>query len=151
MGNVCLLILKLGFQNHSLNILLVNFVNGILALLRDNANKTHMHHTQDYFKDIQWFLQFLPRFNGVVFINKGYLEHNETLCIYASLTGIVGVRRDRVYASPFLDFPGFDLKSFILRWLMLNNEVVDALLRLYSEHQLAPALIRETASSYIWG
>ena len=86
------------------------FVNRVLALLRNNPKKEYIHLTQDFFKDIQWFVNFLPRFNGLSFIDKEYIENSETLCIDASLTGVGGVWGNRVYASPIIGIPGFELK-----------------------------------------
>ena len=105
------------------------FVNRILALLRDNANKAYIHLTQDIFRDIQWFIHFLPRFNGVVFINKDDLEDNETLCIDASLTDIGGVWGNRVYAIPILDIPDFAFK--IVHLEMINILIT---IRICSKH-----------------
>ena len=55
------------------------------------------------------------------------MEYNETLCIDASLTGIGGVWKNRVYASPILDIP--DLK--IVHLEMINILIA---IRIWANH-----------------
>ena len=46
------------------------FINHMLALFRNNYDKKRIHLTAEFFKDLAWFLSFLPQFNGISFITK---------------------------------------------------------------------------------
>ena len=53
------------------------FINRILSLFKTNPHKSRIQLTQDFFRDIQWFLKFLPAFNGVTF-SENLLSQNWT-------------------------------------------------------------------------
>ena len=76
------------------------FVNGILELFRNNSCNRKIHLTPDFHKDIQWFLAFLPSNNGVSYITKTEVDHDQTLFLDACLTGMGAVWRNGVYATP---------------------------------------------------
>ena len=59
------------------------FVNRILELFRNNSHSRKIHLTPDFYKDIQWFLAFLPSYNGVSYITKTEMDHNQTLFLDA--------------------------------------------------------------------
>ena len=94
------------------------FINRILHLFRTSAGKRRIKLTPEFFLDIKWFQKFLPDFNGITFFHKQSLPHQETLHLDASLTGLGGIWSNRVYSSPILDIPGFDLK--IVHLEMIN-------------------------------
>ena len=60
-----------------------------------------------FFKDIDWFLTFLPHFNGRTFFNKGITHVAHDLFLDACLSGVGALWKDRVYASPVQDIPNF--------------------------------------------
>ena len=74
--------------------------------------------TEDFHKDLSWFLVFLPRFNGVTYIKKLEIPHIRTLHVDASLTGLGGVSKNDVYATPIFNIYQRDLK--IVHFEMLN-------------------------------
>ena len=40
------------------------FINHILTLFREHSHRTHIKLTEDFYKDIQWFVTFLQAFNA---------------------------------------------------------------------------------------
>ena len=94
------------------------FVNHILSLYRENGYKKRIRLTADFMADIDWFITFLPHFNGVTFFNKTPIPENNTLYLDASLTGMGTMWANRVYATPVFQIPNFDLK--IVHLEMLN-------------------------------
>ena len=48
------------------------FVNRILATFRQNPQNHKFPVSAEMKQDIQWFLQFLPKFNGVTILKKTY-------------------------------------------------------------------------------
>ena len=87
-----------------------SFVNRIAATFRANSHKQRIKLDQEFFKDIQSFLKFLPAFNGITFFDKNPIEKQETLHLDASLTGLRAIWNDRVYITPIMQIPGFPLK-----------------------------------------
>ena len=75
------------------------FVNRILALLRENFDKKQIKLTTSFYRDIDWFLAFLPKFNGVTYMSPLIGPEHDHLYLDACLTGLGGLWRDRVYAS----------------------------------------------------
>ena len=94
------------------------FINRILALFRRNSNKARIYLDEEFHKDIAWFLEFLPTFNGITYFKKLEVDSNQILFLDASLTGLGGVWRHRVYATPVRQIPGFNLT--IVHLEMLN-------------------------------
>ena len=94
------------------------FINRILDLFRINSHLRRIHLTSDFQKDIQWFLEFLPSFNGVCYISKPSIDDSQSVFLDASLTGMGAVWRDRVYATPIHNCP--DPKFTIVHFEMLN-------------------------------
>ena len=94
------------------------FINRMLNLLRTNSHRNRIHLDQEFFRDLNWFLKFLPGFNGVTCIGKETIPEDHTLHVDASLTGLGGVWANRVYASPIIQLTQFDLK--IVHLEMLN-------------------------------
>ena len=95
------------------------FINRMLTLFRNASDKRRIHLNSDFHKDLAWFLAFLPRFNGITYINKPNLPYNHTLHIDASLTGLGGIWNNQVYATPIFDIYGMDLKIVHLEMLNL--------------------------------
>ena len=83
------------------------FVNRILELFRANHNLKRVELTEEFFKDIEWFLTFLPRFNGKTFFNKTLTQQHHNIFVDACLSGVGALWGDRVYASPVHDIPNF--------------------------------------------
>ena len=94
------------------------FINRILALYRENSHKKRIRLTADFMADIEWFITFLPHFNGVTFFKKVPISDNHTLHLDASLTGMGAVWSNRVYSTPVFQIPNFELK--IVHLEMLN-------------------------------
>ena len=94
------------------------FINRILDLFRNNANNRKIYLTPEFHKDIQWFLAFLPTYNGISYISKTNIDPEQTLHLDACLTGMGAIWRDRVYATPIHNCG--DLKLTIVHLEMLN-------------------------------
>ena len=62
----------------------------ILALFRKNSGKTRIYLDEEFQKDLDWFLEFLPTINGVTYFRKLEIDKNQTLFLDASLTGLGG-------------------------------------------------------------
>ena len=94
------------------------FVNRILATFRQNPHNHKFPVSTEMKQDIQWFLQFLPKFNGVTILKKDPIKEPHTLHIDASLTGLGGVWNKNVYSTPVYTIPGFCMT--IVHWEMFN-------------------------------
>ena len=66
------------------------FVNTLLEALRYSQNK-HIKVTTDMRKDIAWFIEFLPVFNGTTSFDHELVEFSETLENYACSMHIGGI------------------------------------------------------------
>ena len=95
------------------------FINRMLALFRTSNRARKISLTAEFFKDLAWFLAFLPSFNGVTYINKPAIVNGHSLHIDASLTGLGGIWNDEVYATPICNLFGIDLKIVHLEMLNL--------------------------------
>ena len=107
------------FQSLLGKLLYIHKCNRMLALFRANPSAKRIHLTSDFHKDLDWFLTFLPSFNGVTFIHKADIPNIHTLHIDASLTGLGGVWNQEVYATPIFIFYDCDLKIVHLEMLNL--------------------------------
>ena len=96
------------------------FVNRILALFRSHDTGKRIHVTGEFYQDIDWFVKFLPHFNGVTYISKKLIDDSQSLYLDACLTGMGAVWRDRVYATPIVQIPNFILTIVHLEMLKLN-------------------------------
>ena len=94
------------------------FINRMLSVFRDTFPNDTISLTSQFFRDLEWFITFLPKFNGVTFISKTVIPHDHTLHIDASLTGLGGIWSNRVYATPIVPLFHFTLK--IVHLEMLN-------------------------------
>ena len=94
------------------------FINHILALFRTDAHQKHIKLNKEFFKDIQWFLTFLPSYNDITCFDKQDVEHCNSLYLDASFSGLDAVWGNRVYITPVLSIPGFTLT--IVHLEMLN-------------------------------
>ena len=83
------------------------FINRILILFRNNASSKRIKLTNEFFKDIDWFITFLPIFSGKTKIFKIEITNPSTLHIDACLTGMEGIWNNRVYAAPVPQFENF--------------------------------------------
>ena len=95
------------------------FINRMLALFRQNSTKRRIALTEEFHKDLSWFLLFLPKFNGITYIQKLDIPGSQTLHVDASLTGLGGVWNNQVYATPIFDIYDTPLKIFHLEMLNL--------------------------------
>ena len=64
------------------------FINRILDLFRHNSQGRKIHLDSGFHQDIQWFISFLPTFNGVTYLRKVSIPHFDSLYLDASLTGL---------------------------------------------------------------
>ena len=94
------------------------FINRILAEFRSNYQSRTIQLSEEFHKDIQWFLTFLPTYNGISYIHKSRLDVGQSLYLDASLTGMGAVWRNRVYATPIHNCGDLNLK--IVHLEMLN-------------------------------
>ena len=95
------------------------FIDRMLALFRKNSDAKRITLTNDFHKDLTWFLVFLPRFNGITYINKNPIPQGHTLHIDASLTGLGGVWNKEVYATLLFNVYQKDLTIVHLEMLNL--------------------------------
>ena len=94
------------------------FINRMLAVFRENANKKRIRLTEEFFQDLTWFLEFLPTFNGITYLVKTEVLGENYVYLDASLTGLGAIWNNRVYSTPTFSIPGFQLK--IVHLEMLN-------------------------------
>ena len=65
------------------------FVNRLLEALRSvNGTKVQVNDTMK--RDLAWFIEFLPSFNGVTTYDHATIDFNETLAIDACCMELVG-------------------------------------------------------------
>ena len=83
------------------------FINRMLDLFRNNSHTKRIKLTDEFFKDIDWFITFLPGFSGETKIFKNNIRNSSTLHIDACLTGVGGVWDNKVYAAPIPQFENF--------------------------------------------
>ena len=95
------------------------FVNIILALFRENVHLRRNKLTEEFFKDIEWFLVFLPHFNGQTFFNKAMTQYNHRLFVDACLSGVGALWNNRDYAPPVRDIPEFSPTIVHLKMIKL--------------------------------
>ena len=94
------------------------FINRMLALFRENYQVARIPLTEEFHKDLTWFITFLPRFNGITYIKKTKIMNHRSLHVDASLTGLGGIWGTEVYATPVSPIVGQKLK--IVHLEMLN-------------------------------
>ena len=97
------------------------FINRMLSLFRQNAHNPRIPLTAEFHQDLNWFLKFLPKFNGVTYIHKASIPESQTLYIDASLTGLGGVWNGQVYATPIFDIYGIPLNIVHLEMLRFGH------------------------------
>ena len=83
------------------------FVNRMLFLFRQNHDKKKIKLSPDFFKDLDWFIQFLPHFNGKVLYKKPFPQPIDTVFVDASLTGIGGYGEIEFMLPPCTQFTIF--------------------------------------------
>ena len=93
------------------------FINTLLAVFRANSSLRRILLTEDFHRDIQWFLEFLPSYNGISYIRKHKVDAEQSLYLDASLTGMGAIWRYRVYATPIHNCADLDLKIIHLKML----------------------------------
>ena len=59
------------------------FINRILALLRANPLLARIQLSEEFDRDIQWFLKFLPSYNGISYIHKQDIDSEQLLYLDA--------------------------------------------------------------------
>ena len=74
------------------------FLNRMLELLRKADKQVKIGLTDEFKRDLHWFVQFLPRFNGVAFFSHDKLHSHIELD--ASLQGLGAVCDNEVYSIP---------------------------------------------------
>ena len=75
------------------------FLNRLLNTLREATNSTILL-TEDMKRDLQWFLTFLPSFNGTATYKHQIIEEVKTLAIDACLKRVGGVWKNHIYRAP---------------------------------------------------
>ena len=104
------------------------FINRMLNLLRENADSSKIKLTQEFFRDLAWFLAFLPKFNRITYIRKDPKPFDHTFHVDASLTGLGGIWSNRVYAIPVIPLVHFHLK-------IVHLEILNILVALRKWHK----------------
>lgn len=96
------------------------FVNRILATLREAPDSGAVRLDRNFLKDIAWFNQFLPHFNGRVYFNKDNQNPVTSMYVDACLTGLGGYWNDLIYAYPVSHIPALPLNHSIVHLEMVN-------------------------------
>ena len=95
------------------------FVNRLLDALRSaNGNKVHVGDTIK--RDLAWFIEFLPLFNGVTNYDHATIEFNETLAIDACLNRVGGVWKNNVYTGAIPNYLKDNEQLSITHFEMIN-------------------------------
>ena len=94
------------------------FVNRIIALFRSHISG-RIRLTGEFYQHLDWFIVFLPHFNGVTYIAKHPIDESQSLYLDACLTGMGAIWRNRVYATPVILIPNFILTIVHLEILNL--------------------------------
>ena len=74
------------------------FLNRMLDLLRSSDKLSKIYLTMDFKKDLNWFLEFIPKFNGKAFISHQPIT--EEIELDASLQGLGARWGNQVYSIP---------------------------------------------------
>ena len=78
-------------------------INRMLALFRQNSTKRSIALTEEFHTDLNWFLPFLSKFNGITYTRKSDIPGGQTLHVDASLIGLGEIWNNEVYAIPIFD------------------------------------------------
>ena len=71
----------------------------MLALLRKNHDNNHIKLTQEFARDLNWFVVFLKTYNGITYYDTRNIH--DTIFLGASLTGLGGCFNQIIYTIPF--------------------------------------------------
>ena len=74
------------------------FFNRMLEVLRDGHAAKHIHLTNEFHRDLNWFNTFLSLYNGVTFYDNNQVH--ATIALDACLSGLGVVCQNMVYALP---------------------------------------------------
>ena len=119
------------------------FVNRLLNALREAKDKT-IKVNEDMKRDLKWFMDFLPRFNGTATYKHPIIEQSHTLAIDACLTGVGGVWQNKVYTAPIPDWlqqygnmhiTHFEMINIIIAIKLWGNEWVGQKVILYTDNE----------------
>ena len=90
----------------------------MLVILRNNVTNKHFSLSESFFKDFNWFHQFLKQYNGVTYIDNRKVQAD--IHLDASLVGFGGCFNNMVYALPFPEL----FKQFYITQLEMFNVIV---------------------------
>ena len=107
------------------------FVNRILDTLRKIPDKGNIVLSDEFRKDILWFIKFVKEFNGIVYYKKSIQPPIEYMTLDASLSGMGGNFKNMVYACPVNPRFNHSNVSLIVHLEMLNILIA---LRLWTCH-----------------
>ena len=74
------------------------FLNRMLQFLRNMGDRRSVKLSEDFFKDLAWFKNFLNQFNGIVYYDTRPIQAE--LHLDACLTGLGGIFHNQCYALP---------------------------------------------------
>ena len=95
------------------------FVNRLLEALR-SVNGTKVHVGDTIKRDLTWFIEFLPLFNGVTNYDHVTIDFNETLAIDACLNRVGGVWKNNVYTCAIPEYLRANEHLSITHFEMIN-------------------------------
>ena len=72
------------------------FLNRMLDTSRAHFGRDNINLDQNFHRDLNWFIKFLPHFNGVIFFN--HVPFRMTIELDACLQGLGAICRNQVYA-----------------------------------------------------
>ena len=96
------------------------FVNRLLEALRKATNGKYIPVTESIKRDLNWFKNFLPKFNGTAKYIHNDVTQVETLAIDACLQGVGGVWQNRIYTAPLPNALKNDRDFNITHYEMIN-------------------------------
>ena len=74
------------------------FLSRMLQFLRDMGDSRPVRLSQEFFKDLAWFKNFVSHFNGIVYYDTRHIQAE--LHLNACLTGLGGIFDNQCYALP---------------------------------------------------
>ena len=98
------------------------FLNRMLDLLRKSDKLSKIFLTMDFKRDLNWFLEFIPKFNGKAFIS--HQPTTEEIELDASLQGLEAGWGNQVYSIPIpLGYENMSIVHFEMRNILVAIRV----------------------------
>ena len=129
------------------------FLNRMLSLLRNSTSKKHTFLNQDFHKDLNWFIAFLNKFNGVNYITKLDDKCDSILHVDACLTGIGGITDYDIFAAPIpdihkteLSIVHFEMLAIIMSFKLWASKWKNKTIQIHSDN-MAVVSVTQTSKT----